>query len=104
MKFAPHTEAEVAEMLDAIGLSSLDDLFDQIPPSVRLDGPLEISTGISELEVVEDLRGLAARNRNMDDLVCFAGAGAYDHYVPSVVWALAGVRRKKGRPTSWYLS
>ena len=90
MKFAPHTEAEVAEMLDAIGLSSLDDLFDQIPPSVRLDGPLEISTGISELEVVEDLRGLAARNRNMDDLVCFAGAGAYDHYVPSVVWALAG--------------
>ena len=90
MKFAPHTEAEVAEMLDAIGLSSLDDLFDQIPPSVRLDGPLEIPAGISELEVVEDLRALGARNRDVDQLVCFAGAGAYDHYVPSVVWALAG--------------
>ena len=89
MKFAPHTEAEVAEMLDAIGFSSLDDLFDQIPPSVRLDG-LEIPAGISELEVVEDLRTLAARDRDMDQLVCFAGAGAYDHYVPSVVWSLAG--------------
>jgi glycine dehydrogenase subunit 1 len=45
---------------------------------------------VSELEIVEELRGLAARNRHLDELVCFAGAGAYDHYVPSVVWALAG--------------
>ena len=37
-----------------------------------------------------DMRALAARNRHADDLVCFAGGGAYDHYVPSVVWALAG--------------
>ena len=90
MKFAPHTEAEVAEMLDEIGLSSLDDLFDRIPASVRLDGPLDLPAGVSELEVVEDLRALAGRNRSADELVCFAGAGAYDHYVPSVVWALAG--------------
>ena len=76
-------------MLDAIGLSSLDDLFDRIPASVRLDGPLDLPPGVSELEVVEDLRALAGRNRSADDLVCFAGAGAYDHYVPSVVWALA---------------
>ena len=89
MKFAPHTEAEVVEMLDAIGLSSLDELFDRIPASVRLDGPLDLPPGVSELEVVEDLRALAGRNRSADDLVCFAGAGAYDHYVPSVVWALA---------------
>ena len=77
-------------MLDAIGLRSLDDLFDQIPPSVRLDGPLALPEGVSELEIVDELRGLAGRNRHVDDLVCFAGAGAYDHYVPSVVWALAG--------------
>jgi glycine dehydrogenase subunit 1 len=89
VKFAPHTEAEVAEMLDAVGLSSLDDLFDRIPASVRLDGPLDLPAGVSELEVVEDLRALAGRNRSADDLVCFAGAGAYDHFVPSVVWALA---------------
>jgi glycine dehydrogenase subunit 1 len=89
VKFAPHTEAEVAEMLDAIGLSSLDDLFDRIPPAVRLDGPLDLPAGASELEIVEDLRALSGRNRSADELVCFAGAGAYDHYVPSVVWALA---------------
>ena len=77
-------------MLHAIGLGSLDDLFEQIPASVRLDGRLALPDGVSELEIVDELRGLAARNRHVDDLVCFAGAGAYDHYVPSVVWALAG--------------
>jgi glycine dehydrogenase subunit 1 len=89
VKFAPHTASEIEEMLSAIGLSSLDELFDQIPPTVRLDGALGLPDGVSELEIVEDLRRLAARNRHLDDLVCFAGAGAYDHYVPSVVWALA---------------
>src|SRR5262245_58345484 len=77
-------------MLAAIGLGSLDELFAQIPASVRLDGPLGLPDGVSELEIVDELRGLAARNRHVDDLACFAGAGAYDHYVPSVVWALAG--------------
>jgi glycine cleavage system P protein (glycine dehydrogenase) subunit 1 len=76
-------------MLSAIGLSSLDGLFDQIPPTVRLDGALALPDGVAELEIVEDLHRLAARNRHLDDLVCFAGAGAYDHYLPSVVWALA---------------
>jgi glycine dehydrogenase subunit 1 len=90
VRFAPHTEAEVAEMLGAIGLGSLDDLFEQIPASVRLDEPLSLADGVSELEIVDELRGLASRNRHVDDLVCFAGAGAYDHHVPSVVWALAG--------------
>ncbi|HYF12660.1 MAG TPA: aminomethyl-transferring glycine dehydrogenase subunit GcvPA [Actinomycetota bacterium] len=90
MKFAPHTDDDVREMLGAIGLDSLDDLFDQIPPGVRLDRPLDLPEGISEMELLADMRGLAARNRHADDLVCFAGAGAYDHYVPAVVWALAG--------------
>jgi glycine dehydrogenase subunit 1 len=89
VKFAPHTPSEIEEMLSAIGLSSLDGLFDQIPPAVRLDGALGLPDGVSELEIVEDLRRHAARNRNLDELVCFAGAGAYDHHIPSVVWALA---------------
>jgi glycine dehydrogenase subunit 1 len=89
VKFAPHTEVEVGEMLSAIGLPSLDSLFDQIPRSVRLDGSLGLPDGVSELEVVDDLRRLAGRDRHLDDLVCFAGAGAYDHYIPAVVWALA---------------
>ncbi len=90
MRFAPHTDADVRDMLAACGLDSLDELFDQIPGSVRLDRPLDIPDGVSEMEILADLRGLAARNRHADDLVCFAGAGAYDHYVPSVVWAMAG--------------
>jgi glycine dehydrogenase subunit 1 len=89
VRFAPHTEAEIAEMLSTIGMDSLDALFEQIPASVRLDGPLELPDGVSELEIVDDLRGLAARDKHLDDLVCFAGAGAYDHFIPAVVWALA---------------
>jgi len=90
MRFAPHTDGDVREMLAALGLQTLDQLFDQIPPSVRLNRPLDIPAGVSEMEILADLQALAARNRSADDLVCFAGAGAYDHYVPSVVWALAG--------------
>src|SRR5437899_10619779 len=77
-------------MLATVGVASLDGLFDQIPASVRLDRALDIPEGVSEMEVLADLRALAARNRHADDLVCFAGAGAYDHFVPSAVWALAG--------------
>jgi glycine dehydrogenase subunit 1 len=90
MRFAPHTDDDVRQMLDRIGFERLDQLFDQIPPSVRLQRPLEIPEGVSEMEIVADVRSLAARNLDADRLVCFAGAGAYDHYVPSVVWALAG--------------
>jgi glycine cleavage system P protein (glycine dehydrogenase) subunit 1 len=77
-------------MLQALGLSAVDDLFDQIPAGVRLHRPLAIPDGVSEMELTADMAGLAARNRSVEDLVCFAGAGAYDHYVPSLVWALAG--------------
>jgi len=102
MRFAPHTDDDVRSMLDAIGLDSLDALFDQIPADVRVDHALDIPDGVSEMEILADLRSLAARNRHADDLVCFAGAGAYDHYVPSVVWALAGPRSctPPTRPTS----
>ncbi len=90
MRYAPHTDDDVAEMLEAIGLESLDRLFDQLPPSVRLRGAIDLPDGVSEMETLEAMRALAGRNRSADDLVCFAGAGAYDHYVPAVVWALAG--------------
>jgi glycine dehydrogenase subunit 1 len=90
VRFAPHTVQDVREMLAACGLSSLDDLFDHIPERYRLDGELGIPAGLSEMELLAELRRLAGRNRHADELVCFAGGGAYDHYVPAVVWALAG--------------
>ena len=90
MRFAPHTDDDVARMLEAIGLSSVDQLFDQIPRAVRLKRPLDLPDGVSEMEILSDLQQLARRNRSAEDLVCFAGGGAYDHFVPAVVWALAG--------------
>ncbi|MGH2630529.1 MAG: glycine dehydrogenase, partial [Actinomycetota bacterium] len=89
MRFAPHTDDEVREMLAVIGRSSVEELFEQIPSPVRISGPLAMPAGVSEIELLADMRALAARNRHADDLVCFAGGGAYDHFVPSVVWALA---------------
>ena len=90
MDFTPHTSDEVLEMLVTVGVRDVDGLFATIPQSVRLGRALDLPAGISEMEAVEDLARLAARNRSTDDLVCFAGGGAYDHFVPSVVWALAG--------------
>jgi glycine dehydrogenase subunit 1 len=76
-------------MLGRIGVPDVDALFDQIPPGIRLDRPLDLPDGVSELEIVRDASALAARNRSAEDLACFAGGQAYDHYVPSVVKALA---------------
>jgi glycine dehydrogenase subunit 1 len=90
LRFAPHTDQDVREMLDSLGLSSLDDLYSHVPSEVLIDHPLDIPDGLSEMELLDDMRRLAGRNRHADDLVCFAGGGAYDHYVPSAVWAIAG--------------
>jgi glycine dehydrogenase subunit 1 len=76
-------------MLAAIGRSSVDELFEQIPPSVRLGRRLSIPDGVSEMELIADMRALSSKNHHADELICFAGGGAYDHFVPSVVWALA---------------
>lgn len=63
MRFAPHTDDDVHQMLAEIGVGSLDDLFEQIPTSVRLDRPLGLPEGVSEMEILADLGALAARNR-----------------------------------------
>jgi len=90
MRFAPHTDGDVREMLAACGLSSIDDLFAHLPRRMTLQRDLDIPPGVSEMELVGELKRLSARNRHVEELVCFAGGGAYDHYVPAVVWALAG--------------
>lgn len=77
-------------MLRVIGVESVDDLFADVPQSVRLHRPLRLRPPLSDPEVVADLRALAERNGHADRLVCFAGAGAYDHFVPPAVWQLAG--------------
>jgi len=88
VEFAPHTDADLGAMLEAVGVGSVDDLFDVIPSALRLGGGLEIAPGRAEAEVLREMAVLAGRNRSADDLVCFLGAGAYDHHVPSMVWQL----------------
>src|SRR5947209_16490810 len=88
--FVPHTDAEVAEMLASMGLGSVDELFSVIPVALRLAGGLDVEPGLSEFDALARMDGLAARNRAAGpDLVCFAGAGAYDHDVPAAVRRLA---------------
>lgn len=88
--YVPHTPAEIEAMLDFVGVESLDDLYAHIPEAVRLAGGLELPGGLSESDVLATFAEFAARNRIPgEDLVCFAGGGAYDHEVPSAVRALA---------------
>jgi len=75
-------------MLDAIGVSSVDELFEQIPEPLRLGRPLALPPGMPEAEVYERLTALAGRNASAEEQVCFVGAGMYDHYVPAIVDAI----------------
>src|ERR671910_1795114 len=84
-RYTGATEEDLREMLGAIGVESLEDLFTDIPESVRLGRELELPPGRSEQEVYEHLASLAARNRSAEDEITFVGAGMYDHYVPSLI-------------------
>jgi glycine dehydrogenase subunit 1 len=75
-------------MLAAIGVKSIDELFEDIPEGLRLGRPLELPDGLSETEVYERLRELAAKNADAESEVSFVGAGMYDHYVPAIVDAI----------------
>jgi glycine dehydrogenase subunit 1 len=89
--YLPHTETEIASMLGFLGLSSLDELFAAVPAALQLGRGLELADGSPEPDVLARFEALGRANRaRSDQLVCFAGGGAYDHEVPPVVRALAG--------------
>jgi glycine dehydrogenase subunit 1 len=89
--YLPHTDEDIAEMLAFLGLDSLDALFDAVPAALRIAGGLQLAGGLPEPDVLGRARARAEANpARADRLVCFAGAGAYDHEVPPVVRALAG--------------
>lgn len=87
-KYIPNTPAQRAEMLSLMGIESVDRLFDCIPDSVKSKNRMELPSGISDPELEANLRSMSSRNLNVNDTVCFIGAGAYDRYIPSVVKAL----------------
>lgn len=89
MAYLYNTDQDQQDMLDAIGVASIDDLFEQIPEEIRLQRPLDLPPALGELELTQHLAGLAAQNRHRGDSVCFLGGGSYDHFVPAVVDAIA---------------
>ncbi len=85
-RYTSTTPEDRAAMLAAIGVSSVEELFErQIPEAVRLRRALELPAGLPEQEVYAHLRELAARNVSAEEELCFLGAGMYDHYVPALV-------------------
>jgi glycine cleavage system P protein (glycine dehydrogenase) subunit 1 len=88
MSFLSLTEQDREQMLETIGVDSVDELFEQIPTGVRLDRPLALEPALSEPELVSHLTDLASRNVDSGREISFLGAGIYDHYVPAVVDAV----------------
>ena len=86
--YIPTTAADRQAMLDAIGVRDIEALFHDIPAAVR-NPHLDLPPAMSEMEVRAHLQALAAKNRNLGEMACFLGAGAYRHYIPSIVWDLA---------------
>ena len=84
-RYTSATDADRAEMLAAIGVDSVAELFADVPASLRLPDGLDLPDGLSEQEVYAELRALAARNVSTEDEVSFLGGGMYDHYVPALV-------------------
>ena len=90
MRYTQFSESQIKRMLATIGVDSIADLFETVPPELRLKTRLEIPAGLSELELLQETGACAARNRDCTGLTCFLGGGAYDHFIPTVVDALAG--------------
>jgi glycine dehydrogenase subunit 1 len=89
MAYIANTPEDVRVMLGAIGLDSLDQLFDMIPPEYRLKRLLDIPEALGEMDLTAQVGGLIGRNAGADVRPCFLGGGCYDHFIPAVVDALA---------------
>lgn len=83
--YIPHTSEDEREMLKSVGLNSVDELFSDIPEDIALKRELDMATSKSEIEVASYLTKLSQKNKTINEMACFLGAGAYDHYIPSIV-------------------
>ena len=85
MQYISNTGEEQEEMLSAIGVDDIEELFSAIPEEVFLDRPLQLPEGMSEMEIMELVKEKADRNVNLEEIDSYLGAGAYDHYLPSII-------------------
>ena len=86
MPYIPHTQEDINEMLEAIGVSSIETLFDEIPVPLRTRAPLDVPEGMNDMQTERLMRERAKLNKMPR---CFIGAGAYQHHIPAAVWDLA---------------
>jgi len=82
--FVPHTDLEREEMLKVIGVEQIEDLFTDVPEGYRFP-VLNLPDGLTEMEIMAELQDLSTGNASTRDMICFLGAGAYNHYIPSAV-------------------
>jgi glycine dehydrogenase subunit 1 len=84
-RYLPMTEKDRSEMLETIGVESVEDLFSEIPSEVRFKGDMHLPAPMAESNLVRHMRQLAGKNVSSDTHASFLGAGVYDHHIPSVV-------------------
>lgn len=84
-RYLPMTDQDQQEMLDTIGISQLEDLFDDVSEEVKFSGSLEVEPELHETALIKEMQRLAGKNKNIKDYPSFLGAGVYEHYIPSVV-------------------
>jgi glycine dehydrogenase subunit 1 len=85
MRYIPNTDADRQAMLEAMGLTRIEELFSGIPGDLRFAGALDIPRALSEQDMLRHMRTLANHNANVEDYAAFLGAGAYHHFIPSIV-------------------
>ena len=86
MPFIPHTEDDTREMLEAIGAASLEDLFDEIPAELIIGELANVPEALGEMQISRLMRQRAKMDGSP---MCFIGAGAYEHHIPTAVWDTA---------------
>jgi len=85
MPFVPHTEEEINEMLSVIGIDSIENLFDEIPAHLKIQGLEKVPAGLNEMSINRLMQKRAAQDGQP---LCFIGAGSYDHHIPAAVWQI----------------
>ena len=83
--FLSHTDEIRQEMLKKIGLNSIEDLFQNINPKVRINNDLDIPEGLSELQAQRKLINLAQKNTGTSEYISFLGGGSYNRYIPTCI-------------------
>jgi glycine dehydrogenase subunit 1 len=84
-RYLPDTKQDQDEMLDLLNVSSIDELFEDIPAEIRIEGELNIPAAVPEPLLMKKMQQLSSQNKNANNYPIFLGAGTYDHYIPSVV-------------------